>query len=240
MKSDTPESEIRMVEGGFLLRPELIQSYTEMHDNFEPYAIQAPGFMETYGGLVNNTIWGVFTSKFESLDQMHRWYRDERHKEIMNMARAKYWTTYYIRKWRRPSTEEIESSELMYEFQIHRSAFLSSGENLLISDALESLRTSGAKQWERITGSFAEEPFLYAGPVKTQPVYDEAMYVIMTRWESKADLDNWRNTTEFRNLAQLGDIKDSIWVQITEKDPRLGQTPDGKQANWLHADALKK
>jgi heme-degrading monooxygenase HmoA len=230
-----PSGTIQMVEGGFQLRPELLEEYIRMHDAFEPYAIRSPGFKETYGGIVNNTNWGMFSSKFSSLTEMHRWHKDERHQKIIGLARSKYWTAYYIRKWQSYCANAI-GQEVLHELRLHRRSTLNSREYRIISEALSFLQNSNAICWERLSGMYADDRFLFAGPLTSKPVYAEAMFLIMTRWRSKEDLEEWTSHPLYKALSTLGDVDRYLWIPVIETEDRVGMRPDGRQVDWCHPD----
>ena len=199
-----------------------------------PIVAAQPGFVSVIGGLIADSTWMYFSGKFETADHMDQWYKNPDHRPVMDAAHTTWFDAVYIRKWRRPAEGEALAGPLWVETSIAPAAELSAEQVAATTKALrESLPRYGVAPYETLIGEFEPQPFQFAGPLEEYPVLAPVRYLLLTHWDSAADLQSWLDSADYKALAELGDVSSEAHVLIKHAaGEREALNADGSQRGW--------
>ncbi|MFC4944354.1 antibiotic biosynthesis monooxygenase family protein [Pseudonocardia sp. GCM10023141] len=196
-----------------------------------------PGFEAVIGGPIANSRWMYFCGKFSTPDAMNDWYHSPKHKPVMNKAHSTWFDAFYIRKWRRPADGEALDGPLFCETAIVPDAALSDEVHAAtVAGLTATLPTFNAPAFETAIGEFEEQPFQFVGPVEEFPQVAPVRYLLITHWDTEADLKAWLDSPSYAELAQLGEVTSQVSVLIRHAaQEREGLNADGSLRSWARA-----
>jgi hypothetical protein len=196
--------------------------------------VAEPGFRAVIGGPIANSKWKYFCGKFETPNHMIDWYHSPKHKPVMDNARSTWFDGFYIRKWRLPVHGETLVGPLFCETAIVPEAVLSDGVYAATVEALTAaLPALDALPFETVIGEFEPQPFQFVGPLDEFPKVAPVRYLLITHWNSEADLNAWMASAVCAALSNLGEVTHQVSVLIRhDAGERRGLSTDGSLRSW--------
>jgi heme-degrading monooxygenase HmoA len=220
------------MEAGFKIRPGQGKQFWPAQWNMEPTGVAQPGFVSRYSGPIVNSSWRYYGVRFETPEFMDAWHKDPRHRAVQQAAREKWWTAFYIRKWRRPLAEEPFADRIFADTRIRRNVPLSPSQLEELCRLLAALPTYGVKPFETLSGEFEPQPYQLIGPLKIVPHPAPGEYSLLTHWRTRDDLSRFEEGPEYAALQSIGSISTEAFVPMVESNQRLGVRKDRLQRDW--------
>jgi heme-degrading monooxygenase HmoA len=227
------------MEAGFKLRPGIEDDFWRAQGRITPIVMEQPGFVATYGGPIARSSWLYFSGRFETPDHMDAWYHERSHKPVQRQAHTKWFSTFYIRKWRLPAEGEPLGDRIFNETHLMPPAALEPAQLDPLLDAIHtSLTECGAASFETLTGEFEPQPYQLIGPVEQAPQEAPVKYLLLTHWTSQRDLDRWLGSPCREMLERHGTVTSETFVPIPEpQGSRPHLRDDGLQRDWVYDGA---
>lgn len=234
--SATPQT-LTTMEACMKLAPKTVAAFSKAQERMGAVVAAQPGFLAVIGGPIANSSWEYFCGKFETPEMMNQWYDSPQHKPVMDKAHEAWFNAFYIRKWRLPADGEELTGPLFLETAIVPSAQLTQDTvDDVVARLTRTLPQFNAMPFETVSGEFEDQPFQFVGPLEEFPQPAPVRYLLLTHWESSAELDAWLNSSEIRNLAELGEISHEVSVLLRHQPgERDGLNADGSQRHWVRA-----
>ncbi|MFI5613085.1 hypothetical protein [Amycolatopsis sp. NPDC051903] len=225
---------LTVMEACFTLNPGVDDEFWAAQDKFGPIAAAAPGFRAVIGGPIAGSPWLYFSGKWATPDLMDEWYHTRAHTAVQNKAHEKWFKSVYLRKWRLPAEGEEVRGRVFSEIAIARETPLPEAEHAAILASLnESLPSFNVRPFETVIGEFEPHPYQFVGPLQEFPEVAPARYLLLTHWDSPADLQAWLDSPAVAELEKAGDFSAEHYVPIFhEQGERERLTPDGFQRGW--------
>jgi antibiotic biosynthesis monooxygenase (ABM) superfamily enzyme len=171
-----------------------------------PLVAAQPGFVAVIGGPIAASEWMYFCGKFETPAHMNAWYENPDHGPVMANARKKWFDAFYIRKWRRPAEGEALAGPLLCETSIAPPAPLSDAVRDATVDMLRAgIGAYNPPPFETARGEYEPQPFQFVGPLEEFPQLAPVRYLLITHWETEADLNAWLASPEMKAVSELSD-----------------------------------
>lgn len=225
---------LTVMEACFTLNPGVDAEFWAAQDKFGPIAAAAPGFRAVIGGPIANSPWLYFSGKWETPALMDEWYHTRAHTAVQNKAHEKWFKSVYLRKWRLPAEDETVEGRVFSEIAIARETPLSEAEHAaLLSSLNDTLPSFRVRPFETAIGEFEANPYQFVGPLQEFPAVAPARYLLLTHWDSPADLQAWLDSPAAAKLKEHGDVSAAQYVPIYHAPgERERLTPDGFQRGW--------
>ncbi|MEW2501125.1 hypothetical protein AB0878_11630 [Amycolatopsis sp. NPDC047767] len=232
--STTIPQTLTVMEACFTLDPGVDEQFWAAQDKFGPVAAASPGFRAVIGGPIANSPWLYFCGKWSTPAAMDDWYHDRAHTAVQNKAHRTWFKSVYLRKWRLPAEGEEIQGRVFSEIALARQTPLSETEAAqVLSDLTESLPGFGVRPFETVVGEFEAQPFQFVGPLQEFPELAPVRYLLLTHWDSPAELDAWLASPGVAALKELGEFEAQRYLPIFHAaGEREGLTPDGFQRGW--------
>lgn len=225
---------LTVMEACFTLNPGVDEEFWKAQEKFGPVAAASPGFLAVIGGPIANSPWLYFSGKWATPELMDQWHHSRAHTAVQNKAHETWFKSVYIRKWRLPAEGEEVQGRVFAEMAIARDTPLSEAETESILSSLnESLPAFNARRFETAIGEFEPNPYQFVGPLQEFPEVAPARYLLLTHWDSLADLEAWLNSPVANRLKEAGDFSAQHYLPIFHAPgERERLTPDGFQRGW--------
>jgi len=225
---------LTLLESGFTLRPGAEDEFMNMQEKVLGVAVEQPGFLSVGGGQIVESSWLYFTVKFATPADMDGWYHHKGHRPVQKLAKARWFGRMYLRKWRVTAAGEEPGDRILCETVIAPAAPLGDAELTDLMAALEtSLADARAKPFETMTGEFEPRPFQLAGPLAEAPQIAPVKYVLVTHWDSGANLASWLASSGYAACQALGETTSTANVPVQELEgARPDLRPDRLQRDW--------
>ncbi|MBO0873107.1 MAG: hypothetical protein J2P19_06900 [Pseudonocardia sp.] len=199
-----------------------------------PVVAAQPGFRAVIGGPIANSSWMYFCGKFDTPEDMNRWYQSRRHAPVMEKAYSTWFDAFYIRKWRLPAKGEELTGPLFCETAIVPEAALDATTAAAVFASLsEALPRFGPRPFETLAGQFEPQPFQFVGPLEEYPQVAPIRYLLLTHWDDAKTLDNWLGSAQMKALDDLGEVTTDVHVLIRHRPgERKHLNEDGSHRGW--------
>jgi hypothetical protein len=157
---------------------------------------------------------------------------------MQDAAHTRWFSSIYIRKWRLPETGEQMAGPLFCEVAIARQTPIEAGtvDRMLDEIVGSSLRESGARPFETLTGVFEAQPYQFVGPLQEFPALAPTRYLLLTHWPTNDALQSWLHSGVIKDLSDYGEIVTNVSIPIRH-DPgeRKFMRQDGLQREAVHS-----
>jgi heme-degrading monooxygenase HmoA len=205
-----------------------------MHLVMLDIAVKLPGYVTFTAGPIAGSSWVYFSVKFETPKGMDDWFHHTRHKPAQDLAKTRWFSTYYIRKWRLPADGEPLGDRLLCEIELTPPGPLDKDQLGSFLPVLQTtLRDSGAAAFETLTGQYEQQPYQLAGPLDVVPQRKPVQYLLVTHWTSPADLKKWLISPAMKACQALGEVTTNTYVPIRHAPgTRFALREDGLQRDW--------
>lgn len=222
------------MEACFTLNPGVDEEFWRAQEKFGPIAAASPGFRAVIGGPIANSPWLYFCGKWSTPSLMDEWYHSRPHTAVQSKAHETWFKSVYLRKWRLPAEGEEIQGRVFSEIAIARDAPLSEAESASILTSLnESLPAFHPRPFETVIGEFEADPYQFVGPLQEFPEIAPARYLLLTHWNTLADLQAWLDSPAVSALKNAGDFSAEHYVPIFHAPgERERLTSDGFQRGW--------
>jgi heme-degrading monooxygenase HmoA len=233
VSTEIPQT-LTVMEACFTLNPGVDEEFWPAQEKFGPVAAAASGFLAVIGGPIANSPWLYFSGKWATPAEMDDWQHSRAHIGVQKRAHDKWFKSVYLRKWRLPADGEPAEGRVFSEIAIARETPLSEVEiTALLSSLNESLPAYHPRPFETAVGEFETQPYQFVGPLEEFPEVAPARYLLLTHWDSLAELETWLSSSATNVLRQAGDFSAEYYLPIYHAPgERERLTPDGFQRGW--------
>jgi heme-degrading monooxygenase HmoA len=237
MPENTPQT-LTVMEAGFKLGRGHDDEFWNMNIKTIGIAAQEPGFVSVVGGPIADSSWLYFGVTFDTPQAMDAWHHHEKHLPVQRLAKTRWFSAYYIRKWRLPTEGEDLGDWILCQTEIAPGSPLSEQATASFLALVGStLRDLDAPPFETLSGEYDPQPYQFAGPLEAAPQTISGHYLLLTHWTSSAALDKWLNSPVYEACEGLGEVTTSVFVPIREESgSRFALRDDGLQRDWVFSE----
>ena len=237
--SGTIPQTLTVMEAGFKLGRGHEDEFWNMNIKTIGIAAQRPGFVSVVGGPIADSSWLYFGVTFDTPQAMDDWHHHEKHLPVQRLAKTRWFSAYYIRKWRRPTEGEDLGDWILCLTEIAPAPSFDPQKIAgVLSVVEETLRDLDVPPFETLTGEFESKPYQFVGPLEAAPETMGGHYLLLTHWTSSAALDKWLQSPVSQACEDLGDVTTSVFVPIREEPgSRSALREDGLQRDWVFSDS---
>ena len=226
---------LTVMEAGFKLGRGHDDEFWNMNIKSIGIAAQQPGFVSVVGGPIAKSSWLYFGVAFETPKAMDDWHHHEKHTPVQRLAKTRWFSAYYIRKWRLPTEGEDLGDRILCLIDLAPGPSCD-GDSIgaLLGVVDQTLRDLEAPPFETLTGEYESQPYQLVGPLEAAPETMSGHYLLLTHWASPAALDKWLNSPVYDECQKLGEVHSSAFVPIREEPgSRFALRDDGLQRDWV-------